>query len=88
LEGSHVAVSIRYDCDSHYVSRLRDSGLDAARYNISPGYFPSDYHGFSQNDNTIEPVLKVTEFWIGVGNRDYHYLSHFEIGGTKSICRQ
>jgi hypothetical protein len=33
-------VSIRYDCDSHFVSHLRDSGLDAARYNIRPTIFP------------------------------------------------
>jgi hypothetical protein len=27
-------------------------------------------------------------FQIGVENRDYHYLSHFEIGGAKRISQQ
>jgi hypothetical protein len=50
-------------------------------------YFPSDYHGFGQDDNMIEPVLKVAEFWIGVGNREYHRLSHPEIRGGKRISQ-
>jgi hypothetical protein len=52
--------------------------------------FAMDYIAILENhaNNNRRQIRKLTIIWIGVANRDYHYLSRFEIAGAKRIYQQ